>query len=39
MPNLRSKGGFLQRFSKVAQVARKVQGNITFDPHIRSEKN
>jgi len=38
MPNFRSKEGFLQRFSKAAQAARKVQGSITFDPGTRLEK-
>jgi len=35
MPNFKSKGGVLQ---KLREAARKVQGNITFDPSIRSEK-
>jgi len=35
MPNFRRKGGVLQ---KLPETARKVQGNITFDPGIRLEK-
>jgi len=38
MPNFKSKGGFLQKFSKAAPSARKVQGSITFDLDIQSEK-
>jgi len=39
MPNFISKGGVLQKLPEATQVAKKVQGKITFDPGIRSEKN
>jgi len=38
MPNFRSKRGVLQKLPEAARAARKVQGSITFDPGIRSEK-
>jgi len=38
MPNFKSKGGLLQKFSKAARAARKVQGSITFDPGTRLGK-
>jgi len=39
MPNFRSKARVLQKLAKAISVAKKVQGSITFNLGIRSEKN